>query len=192
MKFHLFFTIVLNVACGVGCTSQTTNNSQSSGSTGTATPVIEDTASSIDPIDAASIEPVATPLITDVDVTVAEPTDAPMFATLVVDAGRTRPSTTRPNTRPSSNPVTPATTVQPASSTATEGQVIFDRTCGRCHPGGNARIGPRLAARADTEAHVRTVVRNGEGTMRPIPTSRVSDGDLVKVFAYLRAIRAVR
>jgi mono/diheme cytochrome c family protein len=79
-----------------------------------------------------------------------------------------------------------------ASPAVAEGRVVFDRTCGRCHPGGNNRVGPRLTGRNDSEAHTRQVIRSGDGTMRPIPTSRLSDDDLAKVIVFLRSIRAVR
>lgn len=79
-----------------------------------------------------------------------------------------------------------------ASAAMADARAVFDRTCGRCHPGGNERIGPRLTGRNDSEAHTRQVVRNGDGTMRAIPASRLSDPDLAKVIVFLRAIRAVR
>lgn len=79
-----------------------------------------------------------------------------------------------------------------ASPAVAEARAVFERTCGRCHPGGERRVGPRLAGRNDSEAHLRDVVRNGDGTMRPIPASRLSDGDLAKVIVFLRSIRGVR
>ena len=39
---------------------------------------------------------------------------------------------------------------------------------------------------------MRTIVRQGDGRMRAIPTSRLSDADLNAVIAYLRTTHAVR
>jgi mono/diheme cytochrome c family protein len=110
------------------------------------------------------------------------------------DAGRAdaRATGTRPRTTGTTTTTTTTTTTATADPAVAEGRAVFDRTCGRCHPGGAARVGPRLSGRADAEAAVRRVVRNGDGTMRPIPTSRLSDGDLAKVLVFLRSIRAVR
>ena len=106
-------------------------------------------------------------------------------------ASSTRTTRTTSGAQSTSN-TSSASSSTTASAAATEARGIFDRTCGRCHPGGERRVGPRLAGRNDSEAHLRDVVRNGDGTMRPIPASRLSDGDLAKVIVFLRSIRAVR
>lgn len=72
------------------------------------------------------------------------------------------------------------------------GQAAFDRACGRCHPHGQQDVGPRLVGRNYSEAHVRQVVRNGDGSMRAIPVARLSDADLTLVVGYLRSLHAVR
>ena len=117
----------------------------------------------------------------------ATPTDAAR------DAARTSAHTTGSHTGASAaNTSAGATSNSNASAALAEARGVFDRTCGRCHPGGNERVGPRLAGRNDSEAHTRQVVRNGDGTMRAIPVSRLSDPDLAKVIVFLRSIRAVR
>lgn len=79
----------------------------------------------------------------------------------------------------------PAQPAPSGASTAAARQ-IFDRVCGRCHPGGEEDIGPRLRGRSDTEAQVRTTVRTGHGRMRAIPVTRLSDADLNTLIPYLR------
>jgi mono/diheme cytochrome c family protein len=72
------------------------------------------------------------------------------------------------------------------------GQASFNRVCGRCHPHGRADVGRRLIGLGWPEARVRTQVRHGRGTMRPISTARLSDADLADVIVYLRSIGTVR
>lgn len=130
-------------------------------------------------LDAAS-EPDARPVL-----------DASTAADAARDAARTSTHTTGSHSG-SGAASTSATGSANAGAALAEARAVFDRTCGRCHPGGNERVGPRLAGRNDSEAHTRQVVRNGDGTMRAIPTSRLSDPDLAKVIVFLRSIRAVR
>lgn len=69
---------------------------------------------------------------------------------------------------------------------------LFDRFCGRCHPGGDEDIGPRIRGVNWEEARMRTQVRNGVGRMRPIPATRLSDADFTTMMEFLRQINAVR
>ena len=75
---------------------------------------------------------------------------------------------------------------------AAAARAAYDRACGRCHPNGEEDVGPRLRNIAWDEARMRRQVRQGGGSMRPIPVTRVSDADLAAAIAYMRTIRAVR
>ena len=79
-----------------------------------------------------------------------------------------------------------------AADPLARGRASFDRVCGRCHPHGNADVGRRLVGLGWSEDRVRTQVRRGRGTMRPISTSRMSDAQLADAMVYLRSIGTVR
>ncbi len=96
------------------------------------------------------------------------------------DSGR---ATARPGT-----PVVASTTAASAAS----GRTLFDRVCGRCHPGGNEDTGPRILGIAWSEARVRTQIRSGSARMRAIATSRLADADMPALITYLRSLRVVR
>ncbi|MFO0557999.1 MAG: cytochrome c [Polyangiales bacterium] len=191
---HRRTTLVLVAALLAGCSANQSTASNATLETPTPTQPSPEAGAREEPdaqsaviVDTGDAEVVTTPS--------AEP--GALDAAVIADAsahdassrdGATRPARTTQTTSTTSTTSSAAT----ASAAATEARAIFDRTCGRCHPGGERRVGPRLAGRNDSEAHLREVVRNGDGTMRPIPASRLSDGDLAKVIVFLRSIRAVR
>ncbi len=72
--------------------------------------------------------------------------------------------------------------------TPRSGRTVFTRVCGRCHEDGESD-GPAPNRNLE-EARMRTIVRQGDGRMRAIPTSRLSDADLNAVIAYLRTTQA--
>ncbi len=91
--------------------------------------------------------------------------------------------------RGAQQPTAPA----PSGAVAANARTIYDRVCGRCHPGGEEDIGVRLRDRRDPEAEVRATIRAGHGRMRPITTTRLSDADLALLIPYLRTtLHAVR
>ncbi|MBL8679489.1 MAG: cytochrome c [Myxococcales bacterium] len=78
------------------------------------------------------------------------------------------------------------------------GQQAWSAVCANCHMprtvGGRVRAptGPRLENKRTPEAEMRNVIRNGHGTMRPIPAARLADSELAPLIAYLRTFNAVR
>ena len=74
------------------------------------------------------------------------------------------------------------------STDAARGEQLFTDICGACHEGGGA---PDLRAEAHAAALVRMIVREGEGTMPPLDTSRLSEEDLEAVLAYMQSVHAV-
>lgn len=75
------------------------------------------------------------------------------------------------------------------------GQQAWSAVCANCHmprrPGARP-TGPRLENKNLTEARMREIIRNGDGTMRPIAASRLTDGELAQLIVYLRTFHAVR
>lgn len=110
------------------------------------------------------------------------------------DAG---PATTTGATAMTRNTNTTGTTTNAAGTTTTTsggnvaaGRTAFTRVCGRCHEDNDSE-GPHPGL-GWTEARMRGIVRQGNARMRAIPATRLSDGDLDNVIAYLRSTRAVR
>jgi mono/diheme cytochrome c family protein len=83
-------------------------------------------------------------------------------------------------------------TPSPAGNLLAQGRQRYDRACGRCHPGGEQDVGPRLTGINWAEARMTTQIRRGSTRMRPIPASRLPDGDLPALMTYLRSIHAVQ
>ena len=84
-------------------------------------------------------------------------------------------------------PATPT----PAGNLVATGRQVYNRACNRCHPGGQEDVGPRLAGINWAEARMVTQIRQGHGTMRPIPPARLPEAEMPALMAFLRSIRAV-
>ena len=69
---------------------------------------------------------------------------------------------------------------------------MFDATCGDCHPGGEADVGPSLIETSHTPARLRKQIREGSGKMRPFSEKRLSNDEMEAVLAYLASINAVK
>ena len=77
-------------------------------------------------------------------------------------------------------------------NTVAAGRARYDRACGRCHPGGEEDIGPRLTGKLLTEERMIRQIRQGTGRMRPISLTKLPEAEMPAVLSYLRSIRAVR
>jgi mono/diheme cytochrome c family protein len=62
--------------------------------------------------------------------------------------------------------------------------------CDRCHPGGEAGLGPSLKGKMMTSFLVEFQARNGMGVMPAFDHDELPDADLDDVVAYLKALRA--
>lgn len=80
----------------------------------------------------------------------------------------------------------------PGGNLLAQGRQRYDRLCGRCHPGGEEDIGPRLVGINWTEERMVRQIRRGSGRMRAIPESRLPDAEMPALLIYLRSIRSVR
>jgi cytochrome c550 len=77
------------------------------------------------------------------------------------------------------------------SAVAQEGKTLYITTgnCNTCHPGEGrkAGIGPRLSTGNISDDNIRKFIRNGKGAMPA--NSILSEDDITKIIAYLRAIK---
>ena len=69
------------------------------------------------------------------------------------------------------------------------GRTVFMNSCNRCHPGGEAGLGPAINDKPLPEFLMKTQIRAGLGAMPAFPKSELSDADVDAVIAYLKAIR---
>jgi mono/diheme cytochrome c family protein len=76
-----------------------------------------------------------------------------------------------------------------ADSQLEQGRAAFAAHCQRCHPGGEAALGPSLNDKALPRFLMKFQVRHGLGAMPAIPPERLSDDELDAVVAYLKALR---
>jgi mono/diheme cytochrome c family protein len=72
---------------------------------------------------------------------------------------------------------------------AATGQVAFMEKCNRCHPGGEAGLGPALNDKPFPDFLKRFQVRHGLGVMPHFPKEELSDAQLDAILEYLKALR---
>jgi mono/diheme cytochrome c family protein len=77
------------------------------------------------------------------------------------------------------------------SQLVASGQATFDNSCGSCHPGGEADLGPKLKDHAEPIAKMRKQIRKGSGRMAPIGEDRLPESDMKGLLVYLASIDAV-
>lgn len=70
------------------------------------------------------------------------------------------------------------------------GRAVFQRTCDRCHPHGEAGLGPALNNKWLPGFAIRYQVRHGIGSMPSFPERVISDEELDGLIAYLMALRS--
>jgi mono/diheme cytochrome c family protein len=71
---------------------------------------------------------------------------------------------------------------------AAEGQVAFMEKCNRCHPGGEAGLGPSLNNKPFPDFLKRFQVRHGLGVMPHFDKDELSDAQLDAIVEYLKAL----
>lgn len=98
---------------------------------------------------------------------------------------------------PPAQPAQASGGVAPAGSTAVPdlaaAKAKFDQTCGGCHPGGQAGVGPALhgaqfASRMSSDEAIIKQVRNGGRVMPAFPPQQLSDDDLKAIISYIRSL----
>lgn len=71
---------------------------------------------------------------------------------------------------------------------ARQGQALFAHYCDKCHPGGNARIGPSLAKKDLSREVIRVQVRSGKGIMPAFDKIKISDPNLDAIVKYIQSL----
>ena len=69
------------------------------------------------------------------------------------------------------------------------GQVIYMNRCDKCHPGGDAGLGPALNNKPLPGFMVKFQARHGMGAMPAFTDEEVTKPELDDVVAYLKALR---
>ena len=88
----------------------------------------------------------------------------------------------------------PAITVTDATEwdgLLSQGKTSFDATCGSCHPGGDADLGPSLKGHMEPYDHMVRQIREGSGRMKPIDTTALPDDQMRGLMVYLSSLGAV-
>ena len=71
------------------------------------------------------------------------------------------------------------------------GQTSFDNSCGNCHPGGDADVGPALKGEKTGSAKMVKQIRKGSGRMAPIGNDKLPEEEMKGLLVYLASIQAV-
>jgi mono/diheme cytochrome c family protein len=74
------------------------------------------------------------------------------------------------------------------SQQASAGQLAFMEKCNKCHPGGEAGLGPALNDKPFPDFLKRFQVRHGLGVMPHFPKEELSDTQLDAILDYLKAL----
>ena len=72
------------------------------------------------------------------------------------------------------------------------GRVVFMQYCHKCHPGGEAGLGPALNDKPLPEFLIKTQVRVGLGAMPSFGTNTINNQELDDLVRYLKALRGNR
>ncbi len=85
-----------------------------------------------------------------------------------------------------SEPLRGPLSLDPAQS---RGQVAFFHRCNKCHPQGDAGVGPALNNKPLPDGAIRLQVRDGLGAMPSFSRQELPDTELEDVLRYLHVLR---
>ncbi len=74
------------------------------------------------------------------------------------------------------------------SEAARSGQEVFMESCNRCHPAGNAGLGPSIINKPIPGFLIKMQVRNGYGAMPSFDKEHLSDEELNNIVKYIKEI----
>lgn len=69
------------------------------------------------------------------------------------------------------------------------GRILFMQHCHKCHPGGEAGLGPAINDKPLPEFLIATQVRVGLGAMPSFHRHELTDDELASLIRYLKALR---
>lgn len=69
------------------------------------------------------------------------------------------------------------------------GETVYMSKCNKCHPGGDAGLGPALNNKPMPGFVIHYQTRNGAGAMPAFDEEEIPDGDLADLTSYLKALR---
>jgi mono/diheme cytochrome c family protein len=72
------------------------------------------------------------------------------------------------------------------------GRVVFMQHCNKCHPGGEAGLGPAINDKPLPEFLMKTQVRVGLGAMPSFHRQQISDQELDDLIRFMKALRGNR
>jgi mono/diheme cytochrome c family protein len=75
----------------------------------------------------------------------------------------------------------------PANERIAHGEIMFMEKCQKCHPGGEAGLGPAISSNPAPQFIKRFQVRHGLGTMPSFKPDEISRADLRDISKYLKA-----
>jgi mono/diheme cytochrome c family protein len=79
-----------------------------------------------------------------------------------------------------------------ADPSVEHGRVVFMQHCHKCHPGGEAGLGPAINDKPLPEFLMKTQVRVGLGAMPSFHRQEISGEELDNLIRYLKALRGNR
>jgi mono/diheme cytochrome c family protein len=79
--------------------------------------------------------------------------------------------------------------VVPDTAAERRGERLFFRHCSRCHPGGEAGLGPALNDKPLPEGAVETQIRAGVGSMPAFPDRVLDDEQVSAIADYVTELR---
>lgn len=85
-----------------------------------------------------------------------------------------------------SEPIT-GTTVDTSNPRVAHGQVLYNAYCQKCHPNGEAGLGPEIMLKPGFARRVQ--VRHGLGVMPSFKAGQLSKHDLKDIMVYLRDLK---
>ena len=91
-----------------------------------------------------------------------------------------------------SNDLPPETSVVREDLSLVRGAELFALHCYKCHPGGEAGVGPGIINKPLPRFLMKIQVRHGLGVMPEFPESKLSDSELDQLLDYLKALREAR
>jgi mono/diheme cytochrome c family protein len=79
-----------------------------------------------------------------------------------------------------------------ASQEVAQGEVVYMRYCQKCHPGGEAGLGPAINNKPLPGFMIRFQVRNGVGVMPAFKDGVIADRELDDLVAYMKTLRQAK